>query len=69
MSGQLRALAALQPRKANGTHWIGGSVGPSAGVDDMEERKFFPLPEFEHQPFGRPARCIDCAILAPPNIM
>jgi hypothetical protein len=26
-----------------GTHWIGGWVGPRAGLDDMERRKLLPL--------------------------
>jgi hypothetical protein len=39
-----------------GTHWIGGCVGPRAGLDDMEERTFLTLPGLELRPFGRPAR-------------
>jgi hypothetical protein len=30
-----------------GTHWIGGWVGPRAGLDDMEKRKFLTLPGLE----------------------
>jgi hypothetical protein len=26
------------PGKASGTHWIGGWVGPTAGLDDMESK-------------------------------
>jgi hypothetical protein len=37
------------------THWIGGWVGPRAGLDDVEKRKFFALPGLEHRPFDRPA--------------
>jgi hypothetical protein len=29
------------------THWVGGSVGPKAGVDDVEKRKFLTLPGLE----------------------
>jgi hypothetical protein len=42
--------------RAPGTHWIGGRVAPRAGLDDVENRKFLPLPELEHRPFGHPAR-------------
>jgi hypothetical protein len=31
-------------------------VGPRAGLDDVEKRKFLVLPELELQPLGRPAR-------------
>jgi hypothetical protein len=41
---------------APGTPWIGGWVGPSAGVDYLEKRKFLTLSELELQPLGRPAR-------------
>jgi hypothetical protein len=38
----------LYPReRAPGTHWIGGWVGPRAGLDDMEKRKFLTLPGLE----------------------
>jgi hypothetical protein len=30
-----------------GTHWIGGWVGPRAGLDDLEKRKFLTLPGLE----------------------
>jgi hypothetical protein len=30
--------------RAPGTHWIGGWVGPRAGLDDTEKRKFLTLP-------------------------
>jgi hypothetical protein len=42
--------------RAPGTHWIGGWVGPKAGLDDMEKRKFLPLLGLELPPLGRPAR-------------
>jgi hypothetical protein len=38
------------------THWVGGSVGPRAGLDDVEKRNFLTLPELELRPLGRPAR-------------
>jgi hypothetical protein len=31
-------------------------VNPRAGLDDVEKRKFLPLPELEVRPLGRPAR-------------
>jgi hypothetical protein len=31
-------------------------VGPRAGLDDMERRKFLTLPGLELRPLGRPAR-------------
>jgi hypothetical protein len=42
----------LTPR----THFIGGSVGPRTGLDDVERRKVFPLPGLELRTTGRPAR-------------
>jgi hypothetical protein len=33
--------------KAHDTHWIGGWVGPRAGLDDVEKRKFLTLLGFE----------------------
>jgi hypothetical protein len=57
VSGQLHAPAALPPGKGSpGTHWIGGWLGPRAGLDDMEKRKFLTLPGLELRPLGRPAR-------------
>jgi hypothetical protein len=38
-----------------GTQWIGGWVGPRAGLDDVEKRKFFTLPGLEILPLGCPA--------------
>jgi hypothetical protein len=38
----------LYPReRAPGTHFIGGWVDPTAGLDDMEQWTFFTLPGFE----------------------
>jgi hypothetical protein len=42
-------------KRAPGTHWIGGWVGPRAGLDDVENRKFLTLPGLELRPLGRPA--------------
>jgi hypothetical protein len=39
-----------------GTYWIGGWVGPGAGLDDVEKRKFLTLPGLELRLLGRPAR-------------
>jgi hypothetical protein len=39
-----------------GTHWIGGWVGPRTGLDDMQKRKFLPLPGLELLLLGRLAR-------------
>jgi hypothetical protein len=45
------------PREgAPGTYLIGGWVGPRAGLDDVEKRKFLTLPGFELRPLGRLAR-------------
>jgi hypothetical protein len=43
-------------KRAPGTHWIGGLVDPTAGLDDVENRKFLALPGLELRPLGRPAR-------------
>jgi hypothetical protein len=42
--------------KSPDTHWIGGCVGPKAGLDYMEKWKILPLPEFKLQLLGHPAR-------------
>jgi len=40
VGGQLRAPVALPPEvRALGTPWIGGRVGPKAGMDAVAERK------------------------------
>jgi hypothetical protein len=41
--------------RAPGTHWIGGWVGPRAGLGDMEKRKFFILRGLKLRPLGRSA--------------
>jgi hypothetical protein len=42
--------------RAPGTHWIGGWVGPGAGLDNVEKRKFLILPGLELRTLGGPAR-------------
>jgi hypothetical protein len=42
--------------RAPGTHWIGGWVGPRAGLDEVEKRKFLTLWGLELRPLGLPAR-------------
>jgi hypothetical protein len=44
-SGQLHAPAALPPGKepSPGIHWVGGLVGPRAGLNTMEKRKILTL--------------------------
>jgi hypothetical protein len=47
----------LYPREgAPCTYWIGGWMGPRAGLDDLEKRKFLTLPGLELRPLDRPAR-------------
>jgi hypothetical protein len=38
------------PRKAAGTHWIGGWVDPRAGLDDVKQRKSHPLQRIKPLP-------------------
>jgi hypothetical protein len=46
----------LYPRERDpGTHFIGGSVDPRAGLDDVWKRRFLLLPGLELQPLGRPS--------------
>jgi hypothetical protein len=42
--------------RSPGTHWIGGWLGPRAGLDDVEKRTFLALPGLEFRPLGRAAR-------------
>jgi hypothetical protein len=42
--------------RAPGTHWIGGWVGPRAGLDDAEIRKVLPLRGLKLRSLCRPAR-------------
>jgi hypothetical protein len=40
---------------APGSHWVGGWVGPRAGLDGMEKKKFWSLPGLKLQPLSCPA--------------
>jgi hypothetical protein len=42
--------------RARSTHWIEGWMGPRAGLDEVEKRKFLTLPGLELRPFGCLAR-------------
>jgi hypothetical protein len=42
VGGQCHALAALHPGKRPGTHFIGGWVGPTAGLDGCGKSGFDP---------------------------
>jgi hypothetical protein len=44
-------------KRAPGTHWIGGWVGPRASLDDVEKRKFLTIPGLVLRPLDRPASC------------
>jgi hypothetical protein len=46
----------IPEEKTPSTHWIGGWVGPRAGLNDAERRKILPLPGLELRPLGCPAR-------------
>jgi hypothetical protein len=41
--------------RAPGIHWIGGSVGPGTGLNDMKKRKMLLLMGLELHPLGRQA--------------
>jgi hypothetical protein len=47
-----------------GINWIGGWVGPRAGLNGVEKRKYCPCREFNP---GRPARCPSLYGLNYPN--
>jgi hypothetical protein len=49
VSSQLHAPAALPSGKNPGTHWIGGWVGPRAGLDAVVKRKI-PSPSRDSNP-------------------
>jgi hypothetical protein len=56
VSGQLHAPAALLPgERSLSIRWIEGWVGPRAGLDDVEKRKFLTVQGLELWPLGRPA--------------
>jgi hypothetical protein len=41
--------------RASCTHWIGGWVGPRAGLRAAEKKRFLIMPGLELRPLGRPA--------------
>jgi hypothetical protein len=54
---QLHAPAALHPEKEPRVPIvIGGWVGPRAGLDDVEKRKFLNVLGVDLRPLGHPAR-------------
>jgi hypothetical protein len=46
----------IPEERAHGTPWIVGWVDPIAGLEDVENRKFFILLGLELRPLGRPSR-------------
>jgi hypothetical protein len=42
--------------RAPDTHWIGGWVNPTAGLDEVEKRKYLTIPGLELRLFRRPVR-------------
>jgi hypothetical protein len=48
--------ASRHGRFTPGTHWIGGWVGPKAGLEDTKKRKLLTLPGLELRLRGLPAR-------------
>jgi hypothetical protein len=56
VSRKFEALVALFQEITLSTHWIGGWVGLSVGVDDMEKRKILTLLWLELRLLGHPAR-------------
>jgi hypothetical protein len=50
-----------------GTHWIRGWVGPRAGLDDVDKRKFLTLPGLELQPLRHPVRSQSLYLLRYPG--
>jgi hypothetical protein len=55
MNEQLHAPADLE--RARGTNWVGGWVGPTAGLDYVKKRRILTLPGIEPLFLGRLARC------------
>jgi hypothetical protein len=57
VSGQLHTPAALPSGRSPGTHWIGGWVGPRAGLDAVVKRKIpTPYRDSNSPPPDHPAR-------------
>jgi hypothetical protein len=49
-------LGRLTPgERTPGSHWIGSWVGPRAGLEEVEKKKFLILPGLKLRPLGRPA--------------
>jgi hypothetical protein len=58
------------PRESSpGTHQTRGWVGPRTGLNDMEKRKFLPLPGLELRPIGRPAHSQSLYRLSCPGLL
>jgi hypothetical protein len=53
--------------RALGTHWIGGMMGPIAGLDDVANKNFLTLPGLEPLPLGRPAHSQSLYLLSYPG--
>jgi hypothetical protein len=47
-------VALPSSKKVPDTQWIGGLVGPRAGLDDMEKRRFFTLTGLQLQHLSCP---------------
>ena len=64
MSGQHHVTTVLPARKSHGTHWVGGSMGPTAGLDISENiRLSRPCREWKPGPSSpQPSRQTVCAI-------
>jgi hypothetical protein len=56
VSGHLHAPAALSGERVPGTHWIGGWLGPIAGLDAVANRKI--LSPCRESNSGCPARSL-----------
>jgi hypothetical protein len=68
VSGQLHALAAFLPKKAPGTHWIGGWVGPEPVWTTWRRENSWPYRDSSHDSSvvqSVASRYTDCANLAP----
>jgi hypothetical protein len=45
----------ISEESVTGSHWIGAWLGPKACLNDLEKRKFLPLPGLEIRSLGRRA--------------
>jgi hypothetical protein len=68
-SSALRPCRRTLRERAPGTHWIGDCVGPRAGLDNVENRKFFTLPGLELQSLGRPTCSHSLKIIAQSRLL